>query len=371
MLTRRDFAQTLGGALALSGLKPFLSWALDTSPAAAIYQNAFVLDANCLASIGQTPKSEQQNLLVAIRKSGITVVKCTLGGGTGTFEQTLADIGAVAQLIENCPDALLNIRTAQDMNRAQQERRLGIIYSFESVSMLESKLDRIELFRHLGVRVMQLTYNRSSPFGVGCLDGDTDGLTDLGRQAISKMNELGVAVDLSHSNTETTQEGIAASKKPPIFSHVGCKAIYAHPRNKEDRDMKALADKGGVMGIYMLPFLAPSPKQPGLDDYLRHMKHALKICGEDHVGVGSDVPFETVTQGDLEAMRKEVEQRKAAGISAPGEDRPAYIPDLNTQRKMEIIADALLKRGYSTAVVEKVLGANFRRVFAEIWDGQS
>ena len=87
------------------------------------------------------------------------------------------------------------------------------------------------------------------------------GYSDLGRQAIAKMNELGVALDLSHSNTKTTADGIAASKKPPLITHAGCRAVYMHPRNKEDREMKALADKGGVMGIYMLPYLTASPKQ--------------------------------------------------------------------------------------------------------------
>jgi membrane dipeptidase len=261
----------------------------------------------------------------------------------------------------------MTVRTAADMNLAQQNRKLGLIYSFEAASMLEGKLDRIALFRQLGVRVMQLTYNRRTPFGVGCLDGDAGGLTDLGRQAITSMNQLGVAVDLSHSNTQTTREGIAASIKPPIFTHTGCRAVYNHPRNKEDQDMKALADKGGVMGIYMLPFLTASPKQPMLDDYLRHMEYALKICGEDHVGIGTDTPFETVAPPDIESMRKEVEERKAAGISAPGEDRPPYIPDLNTPRKLELGADGLLQRGHSSAAVEKILGSNFRRVLTEIW----
>jgi membrane dipeptidase len=215
---------------------------------------------------------------------------------------------------------------------------------------------------------MQLSYNRRSPFGVGCLEGDTGGLTELGREAIAKMNDLGVALDLSHANTQTIAEGIAATKKPPIISHSGCRSVYLHPRNVEDREMKALANKGGVMGVYMLPYLTPSPKQPTLDDYMRHLEYALKTCGEDHVGVGSDVPLQ-VAESDLENMRRQVEQRKAAGISAPGEDRPAYIPEMNTPRKIELITDALLKRGYTSRATQKVLGENFKRLFGEIWIG--
>jgi membrane dipeptidase len=99
------------------------------------------------------------------------------------------------------------------------------------------------------------------------------------------------------------------------------------------------------------------------------MDHALDRMGEDHVGIGTDVPFQKVEAADLEEMKKDVERRKAAGISAPGEDRPVYIPELNTPRKLELVAAALLKRGRPSRVVEKVLGANFRRVFGEIWAG--
>jgi membrane dipeptidase len=182
--------------------------------------------------------------------------------------------------------------------------------------MLDGKLERIDLFHRLGVRVMQLTYNRRSAFGVGCLEGDEGGLTALGRQAVAQMNEIGVAIDLSHSNRQTTADGIAESKKPALITHAACRAIHPHPRHKEDRDMRALADKGGVMGLYLLPFLAAPPQQPTLDDFMRHLLHALKICGEDHVGIGTD---------------------------------------------------ALLKRGYAPRVAEKVLGENFRRVFGEVW----
>jgi membrane dipeptidase len=269
--------------------------------------------------------------------------------------------------MEKRADLFLKVRTHSDFERARREQKLGVIYSFESAAMLEDKIERIELFRGFGVRVMQLNYNRRTPFGVGCLDGDTDGLTELGRKAIAKMNEIGVALDLSHSNTQTTADGIAASTKPPLITHAGCRAVYVHPRNKEDRELKALAGKGGVIGIYMLPYLTASPKQPMLDDYMKHLEHALKVCGEDHVGVGSDVPFFLVDGNDLEEMKKSAEKRKADGIAAPGEDRPVYIPDMNTPRKMELIANALLKRGHKSRVVEKVMGANFKRVFGEIW----
>jgi membrane dipeptidase len=372
LLTRREFTTLAGGLAASLALKPTLTWADEpkvSAEASKLYDAGFVLDCNTLASIGQIPAAELEEFIKAVRESGVTAVKSTLGGATGTFEEAVSDIAAADQLIEDRPDVFLKVRTIAELKSCKAQNRMGVIYSFEAASPLGDQLERITLFRGLGVRVMQICYNRKTPFGVGCLEGETGGLTDLGRKAIAKMNEVGVAVDLSHANTQTTAEGIAASKKPPVITHAGCRAVFMHPRNKDDRELKALTDKGGVIGIYMLPFLTPSPKQPMLADYMQHMEHALKICGEDHVGVGSDVPFQSFSASDIKEVEADVAKRKAAGVSAPGEDRPPYIPDLNTPRKMEWIADALLKRGYSASTTEKVLGANFVRVFGEIWTG--
>ncbi|HSL53602.1 MAG TPA: membrane dipeptidase [Pyrinomonadaceae bacterium] len=253
MITRRQFAKSLGSAVVLSALKPELVWSSEaqqvSAKAAELYRNSFVLDCNTLASIGfQLTGDEQESKLKAVRDSGITALKSTLGGASGTFDQAKEDIAAAEELIEKRPDLFLKVRSYADLERAQKQRKVGVIYSFEAASMLEDKVERIELFHKLGVRVMQLTYNRRSPFGVGCLDGDVQGLTELGREAIAKMNELGVALDLSHANTQTIADGIAASKKPPIVSHSACRSVHMHPRNLEDREMKALAARGGVMG---------------------------------------------------------------------------------------------------------------------------
>jgi membrane dipeptidase len=329
------------------------------------YHNAFVLDCNTLASIGN--EFGDAASCQALRDSGVNALKSTLGGASGTFEETIADIAAAQKLIEQHPDLFIKVTRHADLERAKPEGKVAVIFSFEAASPLEDKLDRIDLFRNLDVLVMQLSYNHTTPFGVGCLDGETGGVTELGRKAIARMNKLGVALDLSHSNTQSTAEGIALSSKPPLITHSGCRAVFTHPRNKRNEEMKALADKGGVMGIYMLPFLTPDTKQPTLADYMQHMVHALKVCGEDHVGIGTDVPFFTVTQQDLDAMKKDETDRKKKGVNAPGENRPPYIPDINTPRKLERVTDALLKHGYSARVADKVLGTNFGRAFKEIW----
>ena len=210
---------------------------------------------------------------------------------------------------------------------------------------------------------MQLSYNITSPWAVGVMASPDTGLTADGHKAIEAMNKQGVALDLSHASPATTTAAIAASTKPVLITHAGCAAIHKHPRNKTDEQLRAVADKGGVVGIYVLPYLTASPKQPTLDDYMAHMTHALKICGEDHVGMGSDSalsPFD-ISPAGMAAFQKDEDYRHKTGVAAPEEDRPMYVEGMNTPRRAEVVADALLKRGYSERAVEKVLGANFVR----------
>jgi len=306
-----------------------------------------------------------------VRGSGINIIKLTLGGINDDFAHTVASIAQVQQLIELHPQYFTVVRNAADMARAQHEHRLGIILSFESVEMLGGQLSSFEVFRNLGVRVMQLSYNRTSPFAAGVMEPKAGGLTALGHEAVREMNRLGVAIDVSHANPATTADVLASSSQPPVMTHAGCAAVHVHPRNKTDEQLRALAAKGGVVGIYDLPYLTPSPRQPTVDDYMAHLAHALEIAGEDHVGIGSDVgiaPLDISPAGMAETEH-ELKERRAAGLAAPEEDRPPYVVGLNTPRRLEIIADRLLKRGYSAGVTEKVLGANFARVLTQIWGG--
>jgi membrane dipeptidase len=371
-VNRRQFSAILAAAAtsaALPGAARAEADAVSVSEAArALYRRALILDCNA-----SPPDPEHlplpQSALDLVRNSGISVVKTSLGGINDDFAQTVAEIGQMQQMIEVHPDYFLQVRVAADMARAKREGKLGIILSFESADMLVGKLSSYELFRDLGVRVMQMSYNRKSPFAAGVMEPNGGGLTALGRQAVPEMNRLGIAIDVSHANAATTTDVLALTAKPAIMTHTGCAAIHVHPRTKTDEQLRALAAKGGVVGIFDLPYLSASPHQPTVDDYMAHMEHALKVVGEDHVGVGSDSyiePFDTSPAG-MADFRKNVEERRAAGLSAPEEDRPLFVVGLNTPRRIEVIADQLLKRGYSAKVTEKVVGGNFVRVFKDIW----
>jgi membrane dipeptidase len=376
-MNRREFSTALTLA-ALSGIVPKAAHPrvpdgeanAVSDEAAQLYQRALVLDCNLAPTDEDELKLPMSRVaLDRVRESGVNVIKWSLGGIDSGFADTMAEIASVDRLFEVHPAYFTQVRVAADLARAKREGRLGVILSFESVEMLEGRLDRLELFRNLGVKVMQLSYNRHSAFANGVLEPQSQGLTSLGREAVRRMNALGIAIDLSHANEPTTSEVLALSSKPPIMTHGGCAAVHPHPRNKTDEQLRALAARGGVFGIYDLMYLTASPRQPTLEDYMQHIVHALNVAGEEHVGVGSDAsiePFDTSPQ-NLAEFRQYTERRQKAGVAAPEEDRPPYVQGLNTPRRMEIIADQLLRRGYPEHVAEKVLGANFARVLSEVW----
>ncbi len=333
---------------------------------AELYQNAIVIDSLC-APFTDMDAPPAADALRAVQQSGITAINFTISDPT--FEGTVNNIGLMETLVEQHPDAFLIVRRYSDIARVKRENKIGILPGFQYTQFLEENPERIELFRRFGVRIMQLTYNNRSIFGDGCLEPGNAGLSKAGIAAVKKMNDIGVAVDLSHSGYRTTAEGIAESAKPVLITHSGCAAVYAHPRNKPDEILKSLADRGGYFGVYLMPYVVASPTVPTREHVLDHIVHAINVCGADHVGIGSDGAIQktVLTPEQKAAFDQDIARRKQLGIGAPGEDRYPYVPDLNGPDHMEIIASELAKRGQPAAVIEKVLGKNFQRVIGEIW----
>ena len=333
---------------------------------AQLYKNAIVIDSLC-SPFADSDKPPSQEALSAVRQSGITAVNCTIS--ERDLEGTLRNLGSLEALAENYADTFAIVRKHSDIARAKQANLIGLIPGFQYTALLEENPARIEMFRNLGVRIMQITYNNRSVFGDGCLEPGNAGLSTAGIAAVRKMNELGVAVDLSHSGYRTTSEAIATSSKPVLISHSGCAAIYSHPRNKPDEILKSLADRGGYFGVYLMPYLVASPTIPARQHVLDHLLHAINVCGADHVGIGSDNAIERIvlTPAQEAAFDEDIARRKKLGIGAPGEDRYPYVPDLSGPDHMQIIAAELAQRGQPTSTIEKVLGANFQRVLGEIW----
>ena len=333
------------------------------------YRRAVVINGNLVPPMDDEAPLDAETAAL-VRSSGLTALKVSLGSAAFDYARTLEQMARYDRGIALNPDLWMQVRTVADIATAERSGRVGVIYSFESVEMLEGRLERIDEFAGRGVRVMQLSYNLPSPFASGVMSPQpSQGLTELGREAVARMNRLGVSIDASHSDERSTLDILAASRKPVSVTHAGCAALEPHPRHKSDAVLRQVADQGGVVGIYELSYLNGGRGQPTLDVYMAHMAHALKVCGDDHVGVGSDTiltAFDT-TPENMAAWDASIAERKAAGIAAPGEGPPPFVEGLNRPDRCEVIAGELTRRGYGWRTVEKVLGLNFRRWFAQTW----
>ena len=334
------------------------------------YDRAIVID--FLASPGYfnyplNPPLNDSMIANAI-ESGITAVNLTVSGSD--FAGTVQNIAGWMDRIERYPEAFSQVRTLDQLLAAKQERRLGIVFGFQDTTPFEGGLDEIEIFPNLGVKVTQLTYNIRNLAGDGCLETANGGLTGYGHAVVERMNELGMIVDLSHCGQRTTAQGIAASSVPAAITHSGCNSVARHPRSKDDAELRALAEGGGVIGIYLMPFLTPG-RIPMRSDVLDHIEHAINVCGEDHVGIGSDLSTTPIDGSDeyWARHREFVSRRINEGVAAPNEDPDILftVEDLNSARRMELIADGLTGRGHSGGRIEKIIGNNWVRLFEDIW----
>ncbi|MFT5140513.1 MAG: membrane dipeptidase [Lysobacterales bacterium] len=334
-------------------------------------QNRLTIDGLSIAFDVTGSEALELETLAAIQSSKLTAINMTTPYPGDDFQVAVEKISQLQHIVSRYPETLKIIRNSSDIDDCRQNGRLGIIIGFQSTEMFDDSLAGIAIFHGLGARVIQMSYNGPGLFGHGCLTIGNSGLTELGGKAIEQINERGMLLDASHANQATTAQTIALSSDPIVISHTGCNAIYRHPRSNDDSDLRAMADKGGVAGMYLMPFLDGGTGELTTKMLLRHLEHALNICGEDHVGIGSDQGVRPVDDGPIyrQRLREEVQRRKEAGISAPGEsaDRPPFIPALNRPDRMLEIAHIMSDRGHKQTVVDKVIGGNFYRVSKEAW----
>ncbi|MCF7749733.1 dipeptidase [Bacillus subtilis subsp. subtilis] len=310
--------------------------------------------------------------LADARASGLTACNVTVSGVGSYLNDYALTMRAIAywngQLARHGQDLSL-VRTGADLVDAKRSGHLGLIYGFQDSTPFGEDLERFETFHGLGVRIYQLTYNRRNLVGDGCLEPANAGLSRFGRALIETFDAGRALVDLSHSGQRTALEAIAASTHPVTISHTGCAALVDRPRNKTDEELRRLAERGGVAGIYLMPFLRREG-QPTSADLIAHIEHAIKVCGEDHVSLGSDGIISPIdpTPEYRAAFRAFVEDRVKRGIAAPGESAEVvnFLPDLNQPDRFDRLAFLLSKRGHRDARIEKILGGNFARLFTEV-----
>jgi membrane dipeptidase len=371
-----DRRTMMAGAAALMTTGPAM--ARKAAAGAGWYDRAIIIDA--LGSAGD-PYGADDALRMSDRgwaetqATGVTLVRDTVfpvgnvADPWGDYQKWIHD--PLNYLAAN-PDRLVLVRSAADILRAKRVKKFAVVLGTQDSAMVGPELDRLAQMKKDGVMTVQLTYNNANLSGDGSLEPRNGGITKLGKATIARIEAEKLLLDLSHGGARTMAEAADFAKRPLVISHTGARALTDHPRNTGDETIRAVADKGGVVGVYFMPFLTLDSKPRG-SDLIAHIEHVAKVAGEDHVGIGTDngvLPQAT----DADATRKLHEwaqKRIDAGIAAPGEGLDVWpmVRDYNSVDRYRRLAGDLQKRGWSEARLEKLFGGNFLRVYREAWGG--
>jgi membrane dipeptidase len=359
MVDRRGFLAAGFGLALARRVQPFLG-----EPRWHEQRGRLVID-----GLGEIHLDYDMALIDEIRASGMRGCVVTVGNpalhGASAFDDMRGEIDGYDRHVAAHPDRFLRALSVADIDRAVAQGKIGLVYYTQNATPIQDDVERLKTLYDLGVRIAQLTYNTRNLLGDGCLERTNAGLSRFGIEVVERMNALRMLVDLSHCGEATTLDGIATSRAPVAVTHAGCKAVYDHPRNKTDEALRRLADRGGVIGIYQInPYLGPRERNT-LDDYLRHVDHAINVAGIEHVGIGSDREHRTIPDTEEEKQKLIEELSRLRPVTAATFRWPFFIAELNHPRRMETIADGLARRGRTSAEIDKILGGNWYRLFRE------
>jgi membrane dipeptidase len=371
MWTRRTM---LAGTLAAASAPALAKRAVTPKPG--WFDRAIVIDG--LGGLGDPYGDPQHSrfsdqAFAEMMATGVTVLRDTVlpvGNGPDPWGEYRKNIDIFRQVFAANPDRLLLIRSAADILKAKREKRFGVVVGTQDTCMIGPELDRLAELKKDGVLTIQLTYNNGNLAGDGALEPRDGGLTKLGKTTIERIEAEKLLLDLSHGGARTMAEAAAFAKRPLVISHTGARAVTDHPRNTADATIRAVADKGGVTGVYFMPFLSTDMKPSG-EALIAHIEHVANVAGEDHVGIGTDngvLPI-VLDAESKKAMDDWTVERIRRGIAAPGEAVGVYtmVAAYNSLDRYRRLAGDLGKRGWSETRLEKLFGGNFLRVYREAW----
>jgi membrane dipeptidase len=377
-MDRRTFLKSsLAAGVAPPALKRMRSARRQSVSRAAddLYKKALSVDAMCFTTEKYIASLDAKRI-EDLRQSGISLISLdvSIGGGDGMGSRewpvVLHQITQWNEFFRAHADVFFRVRTNEDVLRAKREGKVGIVYNLQDTSPIALNLDRVGLYYDLGVRQIQLSHNQRNFCVDSCWELTNAGLSRFGKRLIRRLNERRILVDVAHVGDQSALETIALSTAPVLASHTGCYALCPHPRSKKDPIIRAIAEKGGVICIYNMSGWMTTEKALSMDIYLRHLKHALDVAGEDHVGFGTD--------GDPSAMSPEEREWeiKFSQDTFDGQVREhpqlnwpithIRIPELDSPLRLLHLTDAMHRAGYPDRVIEKVIGGNYMRLFRDI-----
>ena len=298
-----------------------------------------------------------------MRAGGMTAANCTCCVWEG-FRDTMSNIGEWKRCFVEHSDILLQVHTTEDIRRAKETGKVGIILGWQNTSGIEDQLSFLHVFRDLGVRVMQLTYNTQNLVGSGCWESQDGGLSDFGREVIDGMNELGIVVDLSHVGAKTSADAIAYSKQPVAYTHVAPAGLLNHARNKTDEELRRIVDRDGFVGVAIYPSFLPWQAQTTLDNCVEVFDYMINVIGEDALGIGTDF-----TQGQsadwFDWLRRDKGYaRFLMGGKGTVSPRPIGLEQMGD---FPSLTRAMERNGWPESRIRKILGENWLNFFKTVW----
>ena len=258
----------------------------------------------------------------------------------------------------------MRIDSTEDLNRVKESGKFGVLLGLQRHPF--KRVDDVNLFHSLGLRVAQLTYNSQNMIGSGSTERKDCGLSNFGIAIVERMNKVGMAVDVAHCGDQTTLDAFEFSKKPVLITHATCRALVpGHPRCKTDEAIRKMAAVGGVMGIVYVRNFVRDKEPTTIEHALDHFDYVKKLVGVEYLGVGSDLDLEGPTSWTAETLNK---------LTGGHPDAAAYqfrekptIEGLDHWKRTYDLTEGLIRRNYSDSDIEGILGGNFKRVLSEIW----
>jgi len=339
-----------------------------------IHEDAIVID-------GLVPSAvylENEEYRDHLHRGGVSAGNFTVADYQHDFQEAVESITRHRDLAETT-DGFTVVESASGLRRAHEEGRVGIVLGFQDTRPVGPDLTRLGTFDHLGVRIVQLTYNEQNYVGAGCCERGDAGLSNFGRELIEECNDRGILVDLSHCADRTTEEAIAHSSDPVAFTHVGVRELCPAPgRNKTDEQIRRVADAGGVVGVSFFPPLvrrdhATHEVLPAtVTDVLDAVDYLVDLVGVDHVGFGSDLNDRALDSGvtppgsSLRTYRPDHPEVFGRG---PTDRYDPYPEGVDRHWKLETLTRGLVARGYHDNEITAILGGNFLSLFEAVWNG--
>ena len=193
-------------------------------------------------------------------------------------------------------DFVVPATSVSDILEARDRGKVAWVATLEGAAPIENELDRLDILYGFGVRSIGVTYNEANHLGCGLRENNDSGLTNFGRRAIRRMNQLGMLIDCSHCGDQTTLDAIAASEKPIVLSHIGARALWNTNRMAPDNVLQACAEKGGVIGIEAAPHTTLTTSHPthDIESVMEHFEYIVDLVGIDHVGFGADTTLSLI-----------------------------------------------------------------------------